>query len=200
MAAFIPSRKDKSVNDQSIAKVIEDKEREASDGFDGTWVAHPDLVPVAKGVFEKALNGAPNQLHLIKDVMPMTALLDFNIPNGTITIEGVKKNISISLQYLANWLNGAGAVAINNLMEDLATAEISRSQLWQWIHHGAATKDGIQITADLYKTFADKETADLTNLYVDKPDFLEQLPKARKLVDLVVLSPTFIDFITLTSL
>ncbi|HEX4498859.1 MAG TPA: malate synthase A, partial [Thermoanaerobaculia bacterium] len=140
MAAFIPSRRDEEVNRVALDRVREDKEREARQGFDGTWVAHPDLVPVAREVFDRVLAGRPNQKSVLRDDVAVTSedLLDFRIEDGRITEEGLRSNISIALQYLDSWLQGQGAAAIRNLMEDAATAEISRAQLWQWIHHDAA--------------------------------------------------------------
>lgn len=130
MSAFIPSRKDPELNAKALAKVTEDKRREASQGFVGTWVAHPDLVSVAKEAFNSS-----NELKLQSPSIDL--LLNFTIPDGKITDEGIKQNIQVSLEYMEAWLSGFGAVAIHNLMEDAATAEISRAQLWQWVHHGA---------------------------------------------------------------
>ena len=139
MAAFIPSRKDAAVNEVALAKVREDKEREAGDGFDGTWVAHPDLVPVATEVFDAVLGERPNQLERLRDdvdVSAADAALDSAIRRATVTDEGVRANVRVGVRYLDAWLRGTGAAAIDNLMEDVATAEISRSQLWQWVHAG----------------------------------------------------------------
>ena len=149
MAAFIPSRRDPEVNESRCARVREDKEREAGDGFDGTWVAHPDLVPVATEIFDRVLGERPNQKERLRDDVQVDAaeLLDLRVPGGAITEAGVRNNVSVGLQYLDSWLRGNGAAAINNLMEDAATAEISRAQLWQWIHHGAPLDDGRAVTA-----------------------------------------------------
>jgi malate synthase len=136
MAAYIPSRKDPAANEIALAKVREDKERESGDGFDGTWVAHPDLVPVATEVFDDVLGERPNQVaRLREDVVPNEAAL-LSIPDtpGEITAEGLRVNVSVGTRYLDAWLDGVGAAAIDNLMEDAATAEISRSQVWQWVH------------------------------------------------------------------
>jgi malate synthase len=138
MAAFIPSRKDAEVNRVALAKVREDKEREASQGFDGTWVAHPDLVPIATEVFDAVLGDRPNQLDRQReDVVPDEAAL-LSIPEtpGEITEAGLHTNVSVGVRYLDAWLHGVGAAAIDNLMEDAATAEISRSQVWQWVRAG----------------------------------------------------------------
>ena len=135
MSAFIPSRKDQAVNERAIAKVFEDKSREARLGFDGAWVAHPDLVPVAKDAFTAVMGGAPHQLHVVPEGEPVNAksLLPAPIPGCEVTESGIRTNVSVALRYLAAWLAGQGAVAIDHLMEDAATAEISRAQLWQWV-------------------------------------------------------------------
>ena len=141
MAAFIPSRRDAEVNAVALAKVREDKEREASQGFDGTWVAHPDLVPTAYEAFDAVLGDRPNQIDRQRDDVTVSAadLLNIAATPGEATEDGLRNNVSVGIQYLAAWLQGSGAVAINNLMEDAATAEISRSQIWQWLHHGRFT-------------------------------------------------------------
>jgi malate synthase len=161
MAAFIPSRRDPTVNETAIPAVQADKEREAGDGFDGTWVAHPDLVPVALEQFDAVLGERANQKERLRedvDVKPGD-LLDVRVPGGTITEAGLRNNVSVGLRYLAAWLAGQGAVAIFNLMEDTATAEISRSQVWQWRTHGAALDDGTTVTDDLVRTVLDEELA-----------------------------------------
>ena len=161
MAAFVPSRKDKEVNEMALKKVREDKVRESSDGFDGTWVAHPDLVPVAMEVFDQALGDKPHQKHREREDVKVTAqqLLDFHIPGGTITEAGFRQNINVALQYLEAWLRGIGAVAIYNLMEDAATAEISRAQLWQWVHHPHAVMDnGKGLHSSCFKSFPRKNS------------------------------------------
>src|SRR5215470_13520548 len=161
MAAFIPSRRDLEVNERALAKVREDKARESRDGFDGSWVAHPDLVPVCREVFDGVLGDAPNQLGKLRDDVQVTAaqLLDIASTPGEVTEAGLRSNISVGLQYLASWLAGHGAVAIFNLMEDAATAEISRSQVWQWIHNDIALAEGQQITGELVEKIIDEELA-----------------------------------------
>ncbi len=146
MAAFIPSRRDPEVNENAIAKVREDKTREVRAGCDGSWVAHPDLVPVVMEVFDEVLGSRPNQLERQRpDVAGQASqLLDFAVPGGSVTPEGVRNNVAVSLRYLSAWLGGLGAVAIFNLMEDAATAEISRSQLWQWIRHGRIERSEVE--------------------------------------------------------
>ncbi|HEX5591283.1 MAG TPA: hypothetical protein VFX65_13415, partial [Candidatus Limnocylindrales bacterium] len=161
MAAFIPSRRDAAVNDVAMARVREDKERESRDGFDGTWVAHPDLVPLATEVFDGVLGAAPNQKGRLRDDVAVTAaqLREIRVEGGRITEAGVRLNVSVALQYLDAWLSGNGAAAINNLMEDAATAEISRSQLWQWRVTGAPLDDGRPLTAERYRAIRDEELA-----------------------------------------
>ncbi|MGH3037782.1 MAG: malate synthase, partial [Gaiellaceae bacterium] len=163
MAAFIPSRRDPEVNETAIAKVREDKERETGDGFDGTWVAHPDLVPVATAVFDAALGERPNQLERLREDVSVSAgdLLDLRVPGGEITEAGLRLNVSVGIRYLAAWLAGTGAAAIDNLMEDAATAEISRSQVWQWINNAAALDTGEVITRELVERILEEEYAAL---------------------------------------
>jgi malate synthase len=138
MAAFIPSRRDPEVNAIALSKVGEDKRREAGDGFDGTWVAHPDLVPVARAEFDAVLGERPNQLERSRDDVEVSEdqLLDFTVPGGEITDEGLRLNVSVGVRYVDAWLQGVGAAAIDNLMEDAATAEISRAQIWSWVRAG----------------------------------------------------------------
>ena len=146
MAAFIPSRRDPTVNEVALAKVREDKIRESSDGFDGTWVAHPDLVPVATEVFDSVLGERPNQVDRLRDEVEVTAgqLMDFEVPGGEITDEGLRANVSVGVRYLDAWLNGVGAAAIDNLMEDVATAEIARAQVWSWVRDGRFDADRVR--------------------------------------------------------
>jgi malate synthase len=152
MAAFIPSRKDEAVNARAFAKVREDKERESAAGFDGTWVAHPDLVPVAREVFDAVLGARPHQKEKRRDDVNTTAgqLVDATVPGGVVTVDGVRMNVEVALLYIEAWLRGSGAVAIHNLMEDAATAEISRTQLWQWIRHEAPIEDAGRMTREYY--------------------------------------------------
>ena len=138
MAAFIPSRRDAAVNEIALTKVREDKEREARNGFDGTWVAHPDLVPVALAEFDAVLGDRPNQVDRKREDVSVNEddLLNFEIPGGEVTDEGLRVNVSVGVRYLDAWLQGVGAAAIDNLMEDAATAEISRAQVWSWVQTG----------------------------------------------------------------
>jgi malate synthase len=192
MAAFIPSRKDAEVNEIAFAKVREDKEREAGDGFDGTWVAHPDLVPLAAGIFEQALVDKPHQKAVLQDDVNVKAadLVDFRIEGGKVTEAGVRLNINVALQYIASWLNGNGAAAINNLMEDAATAEISRAQLWQWIRHGATMEDGDRVDAQLYSRIREEELAAIG------PTVDNKLNEAAEILDRMVLTADFVEFLT----
>jgi malate synthase len=191
MAAFIPSRRDPDVNAVALAKVREDKEREARDGFDGSWVAHPDLVPVCQEVFDTALRDRPNQLDRRRDDVAVTAeqLLDVAATPGDVTEAGLRNNVSVGVRYLEAWLGGAGAVAINNLMEDAATAEISRSQIWQWVHNGVRLDTGALVTAELVRRIADDELATL------EPS--PRLTQARALFERVALADDFVEFLTL---
>src|SRR5215207_761545 len=181
MAAFIPSRRDAAVNEMAFAKVREDKEREAGDGFDGTWVAHPGLVPVALEIFDRVLGDRPHQKERQRDDVQVESaqLTDFAVPDGQITEAGLRANVSVALQYINSWLQGTGAAAINNLMEDAATAEISRAQLWQWIHNGATTEDGEPITSERYARIRDEELAKLGGVesgrYRDAAEILDGL-------------------------
>jgi malate synthase len=145
MAAFIPSRKDPAVNEVALARVREDKEREAGDGFDGTWVAHPDLVPIATDVFDGVLGNRPNQVERLRDDVRTAAADLLSVPEtpGEVSDEGVAANVRVGIGYLDAWLGGVGAAAIDNLMEDVATAEISRSQLWQWVQYGQASRERV---------------------------------------------------------
>ncbi|GIV75661.1 malate synthase A [Litorilinea aerophila] len=192
MAAFIPNRRDPEVTEKALAKVREDKERESSDGFDGTWVAHPDLVPVAREVFDRVLGDRPHQKHRLREDVHVTAeeILDIRVPGGQITEDGVRLNVSVALQYLNSWLNGNGAAAIFNLMEDAATAEISRSQLWQWLHHGAKLADGRPLTLEMYTQIREEELAKLGGSGVGRYE------EATELLDGLVLSQEFVEFLT----
>ena len=146
MAAFIPSRRDAAVNEVALARVNEDKLREATSGFDGTWVAHPDLVPVATAQFDAVLGDRPNQVERLREDVQATAadLLNVAATPGEVTDAGLRLNVSVGIRYVQSWLNGVGAAAIDNLMEDAATAEISRSQVWQWVRHGRIERDQAQ--------------------------------------------------------
>lgn len=159
MSAFIPNRKEPEVTEQALAKVRADKLREVNQGFDGTWVAHPDLIAVARAEFENALGTKPHQKDKRKGSVPADDRLStIDIDGGKITEEGVRGNLFVTLAYLDHWLLGTGAVSILNLMEDAATAEISRGQIWQWLHHKVVLADGRQLTPDLVKTWMHQES------------------------------------------
>jgi malate synthase len=199
MAAFIPSRRDEEVNRIAFAKVTEDKTREAADGCDGTWVAHPDLVPLVMEIFDDALGDKPNQLDVVRDDVAVSAeqLVDFVVEDGDITEGGVRQNVDVAIQYIASWLRGTGAAAIYNLMEDAATAEISRSQIWQWVHSGSRTKDGHNITPEFITTIADEET-DRLRSELGRDVFEEgRFAEARTLFEAVSLADEFPEFLTL---
>jgi malate synthase len=172
MAAFIPSRKDPEANAIALEKVRADKTREADDGFDGSWVAHPDLVPVAMAVFDETLGGLPNQIEKQReDVVPnAAALLDVASTPGEVTEAGIRKNLEVGVRYIESWLRGNGAAAINNLMEDAATAEISRSQIWQWINAEAKTGDGRTVTRGWVERLLKDEFASMERFEGDRFD------------------------------
>ncbi|GAB3658075.1 malate synthase [Glycomyces tarimensis] len=172
MAAFIPNRRDPEANAAALEKVRADKNREADDGFDGSWVAHPDLVPVAMEVFDEALGGVPNQIdRLREDVVPDEhALLDVASAEGEITERGIRANIEVGIRYMESWLRGNGAAAINNLMEDAATAEISRSQIWQWINAGSTTAEGRAVTREWVDELMREEFARMDRFDGDRFD------------------------------
>ena len=176
-----------------MAKVREDKVREAGDGFDGTWVAHPDLVQVAKEPFDQVLGERPNQVQRRRDEVTAVAkdLLDIRVPGGTVTEGGLRNNISVAIQYIESWLRGVGAAAIYNLMEDAATAEIARTQVWQWIRHGVRLSEGPTVTRHLVRQIAHDELGG----YPDeaRPRF----ERARALFELVALGDDCLDFLTL---
>jgi len=193
MAPFIPSRREPEINAAAFEKVRADKEREAGDGFDGTWVAHPDLVPVAREVFSRHLGDRPHQKARARSEVSVGAreLTDTRIEGSTVTEAGFRNNVSVGLQYLHAWLSGSGAVAINNLMEDVATAEIARAQLWQWVQRGARLADGRLATMDLYRRIREEEVGALATVLG------AHAKEAIDLLDGLVQSETFTEFLTL---
>jgi malate synthase len=193
MAAFIPNRRDPAVTDVAMAKVRDDKERESGDGFDGTWVAHPDLVPLATEIFDGVLGDAPNQKGRLRDEVSVSAddLLDFTVAGGRVTVAGVRANVRVALAYLDSWLRGTGAAAIDNLMEDAATAEISRSQLWLWVTQSVVLDDGSTFDAARYAAIRDEEMARLGGGGEGR------LADAAGLLDRLVLDDDFAEFLTL---
>jgi malate synthase len=193
MAAFIPNRRDQAVTDVALAKVREDKERESGDGFDGTWVAHPDLVPIATEIFDRVLGERPNQKERLREEVAAeaAALLDLAVPGGAVTEAGIRANVRVALAYLDSWLRGTGAAAIDNLMEDAATAEIARSELWHWRTREVALADGRRMNASLYDAIRDEELARLGG-----PES-GRLREAAELLDRLVLDDAFAEFLTL---
>src|SRR5262249_47623000 len=189
------------VNRVALAKVKEDKDREAGDGFDGTWVAHPDLVPTAMGSFDRVLGDRPNQLERQRPEVSVSAgqLVDVKVPGGTITENGLRLNISVGIQYIESWLRGTGAAAINNLMEDVATAEISRSQIWQWVRHATKLQEGPNVDADLVREIADDELTKLRERYGEETWKKGRFTEARQAFEEVALSPKFHPFLTLVA-
>jgi malate synthase len=198
MAAFIPSRRDPQVNEVALAKVRDDKTRESRDGFDGSWVAHPDLVPICREVFDGVLGDQPNQLGKLREdvsVDPAELLAVAKTP-GEITEAGLRNNISVGLQYLANWLAGNGAVAIFNLMEDAATAEISRSQIWQWLHNDITLADGPLVTPDLVNQLIGEELTKIRAAFggaFDEAGYEQAVALFRE----VALADDYADFLTI---
>ncbi|MDC0710567.1 malate synthase A [Stigmatella sp. ncwal1] len=194
MAAFIPIKGDAAANEAVLAKVRADKLREVKNGHDGTWVAHPGLVSVAREVFDEHMKG-PNQLgNLRQDVKVGEAEL-LAVPSGTRTEEGLRHNIRVGVQYMAAWMGGSGCVPLYNLMEDAATAEISRAQVWQWIHHGATLEDGRKLTPALFRQVYAEEMARL-----EKAGALADsgtAAQARELFERLSTAPAFEDFLTL---
>lgn len=201
MAAFIPSRKDPEVNRTALARVRQDKIRESNDGFDGTWIAHPDLVPTVREVFDAALGAKPHQKERLRADVNVTAaqLIDFRVPTGTITEGGLCNNLSVAIQYTEAWLRGSGAVALNNLMEDAATAEIARAQVWQWLHHNGALDDGRPIDFNLYHTLLDQEIEKIQASWGAANLSKSRLAEAALIFDRLVTADQLSDFLTLSA-
>jgi malate synthase len=199
MAAYIPSRRDPEANERALAKVAQDKEREAGAGFDGTWVAHPDLVGTAREEFDRVLADRPNQVERQRDDVAVTAdqLLDVHVPGGEISAGGIRTNVNVGLRYLASWLSGVGAAAIDNLMEDAATAEISRSQLWQWVATGSELATGERVTAEMVRAAIETETSALRGQLGDEDFGRYRFEEARGVFEQVALGDAFEEFLTL---
>lgn len=193
MAAFIPS-KDPEVNEKAFAKVRDDKAREAGDGFDGSWVAHPGMVELCKEEFDKVLGDKPNQLDRLREDVSVTAdqLLDVAATEGRATREGLRAAVDVGVRYIASWLGGNGAAAIHNLMEDAATAEISRSQVWQWVRNGVELDTGEKATADLVRSVIDEVRGELADVIPG-----DLLAPSVELFEQVALAEQFADFLTL---
>jgi malate synthase len=194
MAAFIPSRRDPDLNRRALEKVREDKRREAADGFDGTWVAHPDLVPVALAEFDRVLEGRPNQLERLREdvEVPAEALLDVASTPGEVTEEGLLNDVAVAIRYLTAWLEGTGAVAIFNLMEDAATAEIARSQVWQWLRHGRFERAQVE-------RLVGEELERLRGEVGDEAFGRSRVHEAREIVERSALGDELDEFLTLVA-
>ena len=200
MAAFIPSRSNPEINDKAIAGVRDDKSREAGDGFDGTWVAHPDLVPVALEEFDGVLGDRANQVDRARDDVSVASEDLLAVPEtpGEITEQGLRSDVNVGIQYISSWLRGNGAAAIHNLMEDAATAEIARSQVWQWVRHGAQLDDGRTVTRELVGDLATEELETIRSEVGDEFFYSEGRPEeSRGLFESVALSDEFVEFLTL---
>jgi malate synthase len=198
MAPQIPIKNDPKANEIALGKVRADKEREATDGHDGTWVAHPGLVPIAREIFDRHMQ-SPNQVHRKREDVNVTAKDLLQIPEGKITVDGLRMNVSVSLQYMAAWLAGNGCVPINNLMEDAATAEISRAQIWQWIRHPKGVlDDGRKVTAELFRSMLEEE-----RVRMNEPGHpysgTAYYDKAAKLLDEITTASDFPTFLTLAA-
>jgi malate synthase len=201
MAALIPSRKDEAANSEALDGVRADKEREVGQGYDGTWVAHPDLVPVAREVFEKGLAGAANQLERQRGDVSVSAadLLNLAATPGEVTEGGLRTNVSVGFQYVSFWLAGRGAAAINSLMEDAATAEISRSQIWQWVRHNVKLDDGSIITPELVRKILDEETARIRGAVGEETWRAGRPAETREVFERIALAPDLVEFLTLVA-
>lgn len=196
MSAFIPNRRSPEVTARALEQVRADKQREAGQGFDGTWVAHPDLVPVAREVFDEALGDRVDQRHRLREDVHVTAAELLDVPSaggaqpGAVTDEGLRGNVSVAVRYLESWLRGVGAAAIDDLMEDAATAEISRSQVWQWVHQEVVTDSGTTITASHVRAVLADVLASLPRSHDDRYD------DAAALFEQVALAEDFPTFLT----
>ncbi len=199
MAALIPSRRDPEANRRAIDAVREDKRREAQDGCDGTWVAHPDVVEVATQAFDEVLGARPNQIDRRRDDVDVAPadLLDVASTPGARTEAGLRRNVNVGFQYISFWLGGRGAAAINNLMEDAATAEISRSQVWQWIRHGVRLSDGRVVTRDLVADILDEEMRAIHDEVGDEVWEKGRPRQTREVFERVALGEEFPPFLTL---
>jgi malate synthase len=196
MAAFIPIKADPAANEKALEQVRADKLREVKNGHDGTWVAHPGLVPVARAIFDAHMKG-PNQLDNLRTDVKVGEAELLAVPQGTRTEEGLRHNIRVGVQYMAAWLDGLGCVPLYNLMEDAATAEISRAQVWQWIHHGATLQDGRRVTPELFRQEFAEEMVRLEQEGAPQRYGVERFAQARQLFERLSTTPTFEDFLTL---
>lgn len=195
MAAHIPLRDDPEANARALAEVVADKDREARAGHDGTWVAHPGLVPVAQRVFDELMPG-PNQIDALRPTYSITAAQLLAVPKGPVTSAGFRTNVRVALRYLEAWLRGVGCVPIDHKMEDAATVEIARSQLWQWIHHRTPLLEGPVVDASLFWSILAEEGSRLAQERGSGPALPESVRRASDILDEVVTSPSFVDFLT----
>jgi len=198
MAAQIPIKGDPGANERALDRVRADKEREAGDGHDGTWVAHPGLVPVAREVFDRLMPG-PNNLHRLREDVRVTAADLLRVPEGAITEAGLRNNVDVAIRYLAAWLGGNGCVPIHHLMEDAATAEISRAQLWQWNRHGSRLQDGRAVTLPLVRDMLREQLGQIRVEVGDAAFAAENYERAARLVDRLTANPVFEPFLTLAA-
>jgi malate synthase len=196
MAAQIPIRSDPEANAQAIAKVYDDKEREVADGHDGTWVAHPGLVPIAKEVFDQDMP-TPHQVQRLREDVNVTAADLLKVPHGTITDAGLRTNLRVGVQYVEAWLRGTGCVPLYNLMEDAATAEISRAQVWQWVRHGSALPDGRPITSEMVRTVLREELAKLRSAIGERVYGSGRFDLASEIFEAITTSKEFVPFLTI---
>jgi malate synthase len=196
MAAQIPIKNDPAANEVALDKVKQDKLREVKAGHDGTWVAHPGLVPVAKAIFDEYMK-TPNQIFVKREDVNVTAKDLLEVPTGAITEAGLRLNINVGLQYLESWLRGNGCVPIYNLMEDAATAEISRAQVWQWVRHEARLSDGRTITKELVSTTMKEELGKLRAMLGESRFTNGKFELAAELYEQMMTSPQFDQFLTL---
>ena len=196
MAAQIPIKNNPKANDEALAKVLADKEREAGDGHDGTWVAHPGLVPIALQAFDNKMP-TPNQISRIRDDVHVTASDLLVNPQGTITEDGVRSNIRVAVQYLEAWLGGLGCVPLYNLMEDAATAEIARSQVWQWLHYGSELSSGERVDSALFERVFPEELARIESEVGSDRYHNGHFSRASELFRQLVTRSDFVEFLTL---
>jgi malate synthase len=195
MAAQIPIKNDRAANESALDKVRQDKLREVKAGHDGTWVAHPGLVPVAKQIFDEHMK-TPNQIQVKREDVHIAAADLLRVPPGEITEKGLRMNVDVGIQYLQSWLGGNGCVPIYNLMEDAATAEISRTQVWQWLHHGAQLSDGRKVTSQLVRQTIASVLDSLRSQWGPRYD-TSKFPQAAQLFEQMMLSEELTDFLTL---
>jgi malate synthase len=197
MAAQIPIKNDPQANEEALERVRADKRREANDGHDGTWVAHPGLVAIAMEEFDAVMK-TPNQIDRKREDVHVTATDLLKVPDGTITEPGLRNNISVSLQYLDSWLRGSGCVPINNLMEDAATVEISRAQIWQWIHHPKGVlSDGRKVTVELFRELEKDELEKIKSQVGEKQFAAGKFQTAAEILDKIITDDQFVEFLTL---